>query len=339
MRILVLLGVLMMLVACAPPADVSNESNTSDMPTELPSDITTPSGEPEAPDVEPEIPVEEPAVPEIPDNATEEVAAPKPGKCPLITANEVSEICGTEEAERVRVIGTTCIFNIGDYSVNITSKPGSTADVDAFMNAIYTAEESGELRPRAARAEMKGVKYYAWFTGKRFLVATSDNVLACIGDKLDDLLARADSEVSMPGETSMDDQLAQSVTKDSGRKEVTNALLPTILTASFTKKADFVPVGSFNASGTAKSVFSGGNFYLLVETDALAPAKGYHYHVWIARKTNVDVKDAGEMQMTSDGYMLAYASTSDLTDHASIIITLEKDSVKPTKVLMECVLS
>lgn len=236
--------------------------------------------------------------------------------CPLISAADVANACNKSDIPTVTIDGLVCRFHWGQYEVNVTNTAASTGDYNAWANTIPTAQE-GRFKPASTIAEYNKMKYYGWFTGKRLITATSNNLMACTLSRLDAIIARVDVDAKIVGEVSTVDKLAGAV-DDTGKKALTSVDLYTLLTAKFDKTVPF----EGNYSGSIKTAWASSAYKLLVTLKSVPKAT---YTGYLVKKTGWHVIKLGQLEETSDGYTLAHASSVDLRDHNWFVLTTQKD--------------
>ncbi len=232
--------------------------------------------------------------------------------CPLISAEDVAGACNKSAIPNATIDGLTCRFSWGEYEVNVTSISATMGDYNAWEASIPTTQ-GGHFKPASALAEYNKMKYYGWFTGKRLITVSSNNVLGCTLNRLDAVIERVDVEAKVTGEASTADKLASAV-EDTGKKTLTSADLITMLTMKFDRTLDF----EGNYSGSVKTAWSSSGYKLVVTLEKMPKAT---YKGYLVRKTNWHTFKLGPLEETSDAYRLMYSSSTDLRDHNWFVLT------------------
>ncbi len=312
--------IISLMVACAPATPAKNESATEPVVEEVinSSINVTASDETTDDDIEG-------ALDEV-DEAGEEETAPEAEAapvetittCPLLSAEAVQKECGIVALPNATVEDGHCVFRLGPYTLNVSSTTATKADLDDWMALIYTSDESGELAPYGARAEMSGIKYFAWFTGAKLVIAASSNVLICTGDKVDNVAGAINLKAIIGTEVDAWTELKTHITFDSKAITMDNVAMAKLLSMSFDYEGDIIPRDG-NSTGEVKASFEDKQYSMLATIETLAQGS---YQGWIVRKgSNASVISTGELKTTSEGFINAYASGNDLTDHTFYIVT------------------
>jgi hypothetical protein len=320
MRAIVILAVLSLLVlaACGGPK-LLNPPNQTEQPVAAANNtvtentieqgtVTPTETAPEAPVVTP--PAGNETAPIVPVTPPATVSG-----CPLISPEDVAGGCNKSDIPNVTIDGLTCRFAFGPYEVNVTSQSASLGDYNAWVNTIPTSQD-GKFKPVSMIAEYNRMKYYGWYTGKRLIIVTSNNVLACALSKLDGIIERVNPTAAIAGEVSTADKLSTAVA-DAGRKTLTNVDLATLLTMPYDTSVTY----EGNYSGNIRMTMKNG--YNLLAT--LKDVPDATYNGYLVRKTNWHAIKLGPFEHDSDAYRLIYASTTDLRDHNWFVLTTMKD--------------
>lgn len=84
------------------------------------------------------------------------------------------------------------------------------------------------------------------------------------------------------------------------------------------------------AGGTSQATFADGKYMLLATfTDLPDPAPGFFYEGWVVRKSPFHFISTGRVEKQDGIYTNEYLSTTDFTDHARYVLTIEPDDNDP----------
>lgn len=96
-------------------------------------------------------------------------------------------------------------------------------------------------------------------------------------------------------------------------------------------EATLEDVSGGTASGVAQATFDGGAYLLLATFENLpTPATGYFYEGWVVKNPGAtSVISTGALDLNRGAYRNTFTATTDLTDHALYVLTLEPDDGDP----------
>lgn len=106
------------------------------------------------------------------------------------------------------------------------------------------------------------------------------------------------------------------------------------------ERTDLSDVAGGSSSGIATRKFEGGTFTHAVLADLPDPDQGTFYEGWLVRGSEGDsgfhLVSTGRMRIAKGGYLLEFQSSTDYSDHPSVVITQEEaaDNV-PEKHILE----
>jgi hypothetical protein len=106
------------------------------------------------------------------------------------------------------------------------------------------------------------------------------------------------------------------------------------------ERAELKDVSGGNASAIATRKLENGRFEHNVLADLPEPPTGQFYEGWLVRgregSEDLSVLSTGRMEMAKGGWMISFKSSNDLTDHNSVVITVEeKADLTPEKHILE----
>lgn len=106
------------------------------------------------------------------------------------------------------------------------------------------------------------------------------------------------------------------------------------------ERAELKDVSGGDSSGIATRKLENGMFEHSVLADLPEPPTGQFYEGWLVRGTegseDYSVLSTGSMEMAKGGWMISFKSSTDLTDHDNVVVTLEKKADKtPEKHILE----
>lgn len=89
-------------------------------------------------------------------------------------------------------------------------------------------------------------------------------------------------------------------------------------------EAELTDVSGGDSSGMATATYSAGNYLHDVEAKLPPLEEDFFYEGWLVKKLPVlSVLSSGVMVENEDGFQLSFESSENLTDHTSVVITLE----------------
>jgi hypothetical protein len=348
---IVLVGLVLSLVAaCAPPQEGGNLTNTSDYNVVIQTgeaaagnatikvNTTPPRETPDYVQPEPVANTTAPVPPSTePETPTETEPATDLGSCPLLTVENMVNVCKPQDNVTVSLKDGHCNFQVGaSDSLNVSSVPGTQKDLDAWIAAVPTADYA--VNTVTARAEVHRVQFFVWFTGKRLVTVVSNSIAACRGDNLMALQDVMKMDAAMPGEKDQVTMLRAGIHSDSGKKTLTNVQVAQMLGMTFSKSGALAgQIGVQNASGTFKANWKDNTYSAMVRLTTVPKLeKGEELHAYLVSKPTWDAIDIGALQFTSDGSLATYQSSTNLLDHPYVILTLNPvGAARPGTIVME----
>ena len=93
-------------------------------------------------------------------------------------------------------------------------------------------------------------------------------------------------------------------------------------------KAELKEADGSGGSGLAIRKFEDGRFTHSVLVDLPDPEAGYFYEGWLAKgedgEDDYSLISTGKLRLAKGGWMLDFTSSTDLSDHSKVIVSLEK---------------
>ena len=88
--------------------------------------------------------------------------------------------------------------------------------------------------------------------------------------------------------------------------------------------------------GIATRFYTGGKFEHTILAELPEPGVREWYEGWLIRNEPFSVIYTGKLRVTKGGFLLEFTETTDLRDHAKVVVTLEtKDDQKPETHVLE----
>lgn len=101
-------------------------------------------------------------------------------------------------------------------------------------------------------------------------------------------------------------------------------------------KTSLRDVSGGDGQGVATREFSDGVFMHSVLASLPDPEAGAFYEGWLVRPDPFDVVYTGKMRMAKGGYVLDYETSTDLSDHPRVVVTMERvDDQQPETHILE----
>lgn len=124
-------------------------------------------------------------------------------------------------------------------------------------------------------------------------------------------------------------QVAVDATTSAAMKTTSYDYSGTLADVTVAQNVTTVTTGG-TAGGVSQATFADSKYMLLATfTNLPDPAPGYFYEGWVVRKSPFHFISTGRVEKQNGVYTNEYLSTTDFTDHARYVLTIEPDDNDP----------